>query len=75
MPFDDEDPPFVEPDRELDALANAVIGVAIEVHKQLGAGLNESLYEAAMCVELGLLINFNTTLLKDGIKRVICSRR
>jgi GxxExxY protein len=54
MPFDDEDPPYVEPDRELDALVHAVIGAAIEVHKQLGAGLDESMYEKALCHELRL---------------------
>jgi GxxExxY protein len=52
MPFDDEDPPYVEPDVELNALAHAVIGAALEVHKRLGAGLDESLYRAAMCIEL-----------------------
>ena len=52
MPYEDEDPPYLEPDRELDALAHAVIGVAIEVHRQLGTGLDESLYEAGMCVEM-----------------------
>jgi GxxExxY protein len=52
MPFDDEDPPYVEPDEELDGLAHAVIGAALEVHKRLGAGLDEGLYCAAMCVEL-----------------------
>jgi GxxExxY protein len=135
MPFDDEDPPYVEPDHELDELARGVIGAAIEVHKRLGAGLDEALYREAMCVELrarnipfqrelkidviyrevvighrrvdllvggrlvvelkaieslaplhkaqvrtylkitkcklGLLLNFNTVLLRDGIKRVI----
>ena len=135
MPFDDEDPPYVEPDLELDRLAHEVIGAAIEVHKRLGAGLDEGLYRAALCIELtrrnvgfacevvvdvkyrdvvigqkridlmvgrrlvvelkaverlapvhgaqlrtylkitrcklGLLINFNEILLKDGVKRVI----
>ena len=136
MPYEDEEPPYVEPDAELDALARAVIGVAIEVHRRLGGpGLDESLHEAAMHVELrlrqipfqpqvfvevkykgqtigtrridlivggrlivelkaieelaplhsaqvktylkitgltlGLLINFNVILLKDGLKRVI----
>ena len=135
MPYEGEDPPHVEPDGELDALAHAVIGAAIEVHKQYGPGLEEALYEAAMEVEmrrrgipfqsqvwidveykgeqigkrcidlivggrlivelkaieaitplhtaqlktylkimrltLGLLVNFNVILLKDGIKRVI----
>jgi GxxExxY protein len=116
-------------------LAHEVIGAAIEVHKRLGAGLDEALYRAALCIELtrrsvafacevvvdvkyrdviigqkridllvggrlvvelkaverlapvhgaqlrtylkitkcklGLLINFNEILLKDGIKRVI----
>jgi GxxExxY protein len=52
MPFDDEDPPYLEPDAELNALAHAVIGAALAVHKQLGAGLDESLYRNAMCIEL-----------------------
>lgn len=52
MPFDDEDPPYVEPDVELNALAHAVIGAALEVHRRLGAGLDESLYRGAMCIEL-----------------------
>src|ERR1700733_13291920 len=135
MPFEDEDPPYVEPDLELDALARAVIGAAIEVHRHLGPGLDEGLYQNAMKREfklqgipyadevkiqvpykgevigerridllvggrlivelkaveqlsslhkaqvltylkitglkLGLLINFNTILVKDGIKRII----
>jgi GxxExxY protein len=124
-----------EPDAELDALAHAVIGAAIEVHQTLGPGLDEALYQAALCIELrlrgiayakqviveveykgekigekrldllvggrlivelkavesiaplhkaqvltyekitrlrlGILINFNCTLLKDGIRRII----
>ena len=125
----------VEPDAELDQLAHEVIGAAIEVHRVLGPGFLESVYEEALCVELklrtipferqvpvpvvykgiaigqgrmdllvrgkliveiktvetlgaihkaqtisylkatghtlALLINFNTTVLKDGIKRII----
>jgi GxxExxY protein len=135
MPFDDEDPPYVEPDVETNELSHAVIGAALEVHKRLGPGLDEALYEAALCIEfrhrnipfarevivevryrgevigkkrldfiiggkliielkaveelsplhkaqlntylkitglkLGLLINFNVIILKDGIKRII----
>jgi GxxExxY protein len=140
MPFEDEDPMFgrlPEPPEELDQLARQVIGAAIEVHRQLGAGLPEEAYGGAMdiemtergipferqkCVEivykgqvvakgridflvagrlvveikscegfhpihklqvisymrivgqvLGLLINFNVPVLKDGVKRVIAS--
>ena len=135
MPYEGEEPPYPEPDPELDALAREVIGAAIEVHRHYGPGLDEALYESAMEAELrlrgmpfqsqvwvdveykgqvigkrridlivagrllvelkaveeltplhkaqvktylklvrltlGLLINFNVILLKDGIKRVI----
>ena len=122
---------------ELDQLAECVIGLAIEVHRTLGPGLLESVYENALVYELtesgyaiehqkalnviykgqvmgefradiivenslllelksverhdplfeaqvltylkisglhlGLLLNFNSRLLKDGIKRLILS--
>jgi GxxExxY protein len=130
-------PKTQEPDEELDRLARLAIGAAIEVHRQLGPGLLEGVYENALCIEfdlrripfrrqhrvgivykgrpvgkgkldlivgerliieiktverlapihsaqlisylrmthrkLGLLINFNVALLRDGIKRVIVS--
>ena len=126
-----------EPSKDVDRLAHEVIGAAIKVHKSLGPGYLESVYESALCVELehlqikyerqksfsltyrdkpigdgridmvigdtlvvelkaveqlapihkaqvisylkatghdlGLLINFNVSVLKDGIKRIILS--
>jgi len=43
-----------EPDTELDRLAHEVIGAAIEVHRILGPGFLECIYEEALCVELNL---------------------
>jgi GxxExxY protein len=37
-----------------DELSERVIGAAIEVHRHLGPGLTESLYEAALCQEFDL---------------------
>lgn len=126
-----------EPSQEVDELARIVIGAAIEVHRALGPGYLENVYEEALYYEiqlrgvpcerqvkvsvrykehsvgegrldllvakllpvelkavdalapihqaqllsylkmtglqLGLLINFNVTLLKQGIKRVVLS--
>jgi GxxExxY protein len=125
---------------ENDPLTEKVIGLAIEVHRNLGPGLLESVYEECLCKELadagidfqrqksipvvykdapmetgfradivvgkellievkavermlpvheaqiltylkfsgfskGLLVNFNTKLLKDGIKRFVAARK
>ena len=38
----------------MDELTERIIGAAIEVHRTLGPGLLESIYEEALCIELGL---------------------
>lgn len=37
-----------------DPLTEKIIGAAIEVHRHLGPGLLESIYEEALCIELDL---------------------
>jgi GxxExxY protein len=51
------DQPQRHRDTELDQLSRLtqrVIGAAIEVHRHLGQGLPESVYERAMCIEFEL---------------------
>jgi GxxExxY protein len=43
-----------EPDQETDRIARLVIGSAIEVHRHLGPGVLENIYEEALAVELSL---------------------
>jgi GxxExxY protein len=43
-----------EPDKQVDDLARAAIGAAIEVHRTLGPGFPESVYEEVLSVELEL---------------------
>ncbi len=40
--------------KELNELTSEIIGAAIEVHRQLGPGLLESVYEACLSYELQL---------------------
>jgi GxxExxY protein len=43
-----------EPSGQVDDNANAIIGAALEVHRVLGPGFLENVYDEAMAVELGL---------------------
>src|SRR5258708_24832281 len=43
-----------EPGEKCDALAKAIIGAAIEVHRHLGPGYLESVYEEALAIECDL---------------------
>ncbi|MHB8536321.1 MAG: GxxExxY protein [Sulfuricaulis sp.] len=43
-----------EPGEKLDHLARATVDAAIEVHRHLGPGYLEAVYEEALAIELGL---------------------
>lgn len=44
---------LVNPEHERDPLTQRIIGAAIEVHKSLGPGLLEAVYEQCLAIELG----------------------
>ena len=43
---------------KFDKLSNQVIGYALNVHRELGAGLLESAYEQCLCYELSKASDF-----------------
>jgi len=62
---------------EINAIGTQIVDSAIKVHKAMGPGLLESVYEECMTylrlsgLRLGYLINFNVPLVKNGIKRMV----
>src|SRR5512138_753654 len=48
-----QDARLPEPDKEVDQVACVVVDAALEVHRILGPGFLESVYEQALSVELG----------------------
>ncbi|MCC6423794.1 MAG: GxxExxY protein [Phycisphaerales bacterium] len=44
----------MEPDPVMNRITSEIIGAAIEVHRQLGPGLLESIYENALAIEFNL---------------------
>jgi GxxExxY protein len=44
--------PLSHQDTETEGLTSTIIGAAIEVHRVLGPGLLEPIYETALCIEL-----------------------
>jgi GxxExxY protein len=51
---DDAKTDTYEPSAQVDAVCHRVIGAALEVHRMLGPGFLESVYEEALCIELSL---------------------
>ena len=43
---------YLEPNEEIDALGKQIVDAAFSVHKNLGPGLLESIYEECLCYEL-----------------------
>ncbi len=56
--------------KQINDLTYKIIGYAVEVHKELGPGLLESIYEK--CLAHLFLINFNcTNIFKEGQKTFV----
>ncbi len=63
---------MVEPDGEIDAIAQQIVDVAFHLHRDVGPGLLESAYEtllSAKLIEIGLVVERQVTIdvIYDGI--------
>ena len=56
---------------QVSGMTHDVIGAAIEVQKDEGSGLVESIYKWCLTMELGIIINFHALELTDGVSRFI----
>lgn len=56
---------------EINKITEKIIACAIDVHKEHGCGFLESVYQSALAKEVGLIINFNTLKVTNGIKRLV----
>lgn len=61
----------METDSSRDPFTERVIGLAIAVHRALGPGLQMLTYLRLSRIRTGLLINFSTVMLKDGLRRFV----
>jgi hypothetical protein len=58
---------------ELNMITGAVIAAGVRIHRKLGPGLLESVYEVVLArdlVRLGLVMNFGMATMKAGIRRI-----
>ena len=79
MPLDAKDPRFAPISPDVETLAAVVVDAAFHVHKTLGPGLLESVYETCLCHELkqrgipfkaqvALPIHYNGLTLDNGLR-------
>ena len=52
-------------------IGTQVIEAAIAVHRELGPGLLETVYEVVLARELGYLLNFGEEVMRTGITRCV----